>query len=530
MDEGPTANSREDLLAKGEVDAFLAETMSNLSFKERQKGQEDLHGVSENITEQDDEIEKLLSEMENHLNKIKHGSIYELAESLCPSHVTNRDFRLMFLRGNRYDTKAASKQILKFLKMKEQLFGQEKLGKDITLEDLSEDDRVCFSNGSFQILSTTDRSNRHILFQMPGLRKFKRLENELRARYYLYMIALKSEETQLRGMIIVVYNLGNFQEQLNGVGFTEYTIQGLAIPLHFAGVHYCTEDIAQYGQARNFLNFLSVHPPSWARSRFQMHHGSHLECQYCLSTYGISTRDLPINSTNDAPILVNAHGWYKERCEKESFADLSQSDAPCTPQLNDVLFGRHKSQQEGNKMLRRVVESLAEAYDGANKGEKKDMAATVIREVEAAGGRFLKQNEADCRIWVEVSNSGAHEKVTQAFRNHRRAPPTKQKPPQVVVLDFYRPNDVLFGRHRNNDGNEYMRRRVLDLTAEYDQSTKFGKKVITDAIVREIQGLRGRFLAQRDEDDKWEKLPDDVARAKVSKQFSNNRRVRRNQM
>eukprot|EP00526_Cylindrotheca_closterium_P026840 CAMPEP_0113629714 /NCGR_PEP_ID=MMETSP0017_2-20120614/15428_1 /TAXON_ID=2856 /ORGANISM="Cylindrotheca closterium" /LENGTH=51 /DNA_ID=CAMNT_0000540129 /DNA_START=15 /DNA_END=167 /DNA_ORIENTATION=+ /assembly_acc=CAM_ASM_000147 len=49
----------------------------------------------------------------------------------------------MFLRGNRYDTKAAANQMLKFFETKQDLFGTEKLTKDITIEDLDEDDIAC---------------------------------------------------------------------------------------------------------------------------------------------------------------------------------------------------------------------------------------------------------------------------------------------------------------------------------------------------------------------------------------------------
>jgi hypothetical protein len=109
----PTPNHPEKR-SKEELDSTLAKSMAQLTFDERQSEQEDLHGVSETIAEDHDQVEKSLRELNDHLDRIKRGSAYEIAEGMDLSYVTDRDFRIMFLRGNRYDVKSSAEQMIKF--------------------------------------------------------------------------------------------------------------------------------------------------------------------------------------------------------------------------------------------------------------------------------------------------------------------------------------------------------------------------------------------------------------------------------
>jgi hypothetical protein len=158
----------------------------------------------------------------------------------------------------------------------------------------------------------------------------------------------------------------------------------------------------------------------------------------------------------------------------------------------------------------------------------------LVREIQATGGRFLKQVD-DSEGWEEVSTEEAQEKVAQAFRNIRR-PDTKQiriEPAQNgaggELFSHHGPNDVLFGRVRSNVGNRRVRQLVGDLSEEYDSATKARKRQLADFVVLTIKNTGSLFLKQR-EDDRWEEVSDDFARMKISKHFSNNRRRHRADM
>ena len=193
------SSNEEEEKAK-ENDALLSEALQNLSFEEREEQQDLLHGVDVHSADAESKfIDCILQELDGHLWRMKHGTVYEIAERMDPEYVHARPFRVMFLRGNRYNAKVSADQILKFFGWKQQLFGTDKLVKDITIEDLNEDDLACLRTGCCQI-SGKDSSDRPILVDIPGLRSFRTLRNELRTRYFVWMKAFESEENQLKGV------------------------------------------------------------------------------------------------------------------------------------------------------------------------------------------------------------------------------------------------------------------------------------------------------------------------------------------
>ncbi|KAL3936390.1 MAG: hypothetical protein SGBAC_008281 [Bacillariaceae sp.] len=241
--------NNEDERKKKEVDDLLSDAMNQLSFEERQHQQEVLHGVDDEIVEEATFINSTLQELDNHLmmrnNHSRPSSAYKTAERLNPAYVRARAFRVMFLRGNKYDTRAAATQMFQFFEVKQKLFGVEKLVKDITLEDLDEDDRASLSTGWLQ-LHGKDRSNRVVCFQFPGHRAFKNLLNELRGKFYFMMSLLKSEETQLRGVVHVLFTVDEFKDSRPGVGYVENVQVTLSVPVHNAAVHFCSSDVKEY--------------------------------------------------------------------------------------------------------------------------------------------------------------------------------------------------------------------------------------------------------------------------------------------
>lgn len=211
-----------DRQKKREIDNILSQAMKGLSFEERQEQQEILHGVDQKIAEEETFIEASLQQLEFHLAKIKSHSVYEVAERMDPNYVRARAFRIMFLRGNRYNVKKSADNMLHFFEVKSQLFGVEKLVKDITLEDLDEDDIAALKTGFLQLPGKKDSSGRIILLNFPGLRGTNMsLNSELRMRFYILMSALEKEENQLSHFVTIVFSLGNMKDKFGGNGLFE---------------------------------------------------------------------------------------------------------------------------------------------------------------------------------------------------------------------------------------------------------------------------------------------------------------------
>mmetsp|Transcript_33325 Transcript_33325/g.80609 ORF Transcript_33325/g.80609 Transcript_33325/m.80609 type:complete len:433 (-) Transcript_33325:56-1354(-) len=423
--------------------------------------------------------------------------------------------------------------------MKQRLFGPSKLVQKITLKDLNEDDRACLETGAMQILPSCDSSNRPILVEFPSLRNFRHLENELRARFYIYMSILEAKNAQIQGTTFISYGVGDYRERLNGVGFVDLTKLALACPPFFSALHLATSDLKHYILMSSC--FALVGPKM--RARFRLHLGSHVECQYQLSTYGIPCSALPLASSNNNKSLLENHlRWCKSRflqdCGETEFQLPSKLTALSAnePMAYDVVFGRKKIQHEGNRRLRLFIRSMAAKYDESSKANKRRVRDELIKEIRNAGGKFLIMHEDSSsheQGFDELSLEEVHGKIAQAFRNYRRPriSPTKfetlepEDNDAVPIIVEPGPNDVLFGRKRNNEGNKRVRKLVGELSTEYDVAPKSRKRELTNSVVQEIKRLGGRFLRQVVETDEWEQVPDEYARGKISKHFQNSRRA-----
>ena len=69
---------------------------------------------------------------------------------------------MMFLRAEEYDPSDAAERMIRFFEFKKELFGVEKLVKDIALDDMDEDDMHFLGNGYCQVSPYTDTAGRTI--------------------------------------------------------------------------------------------------------------------------------------------------------------------------------------------------------------------------------------------------------------------------------------------------------------------------------------------------------------------------------
>jgi hypothetical protein len=170
-----------------DTEAMLAQELNKLSVKERTQALEDMHGVSTVLDEEPELITRKLLELHMEITKQRHKT-YLLAERLSNSYVQNSDFRLMFLRADSLDVKAAAQRLFSFLEFKLQLFGEGKLVKDLKLADLNEDDMESLRSGQFQEMSETDRAGRVIVLGFHQLRTYKANENIVSTVHIPYCI------------------------------------------------------------------------------------------------------------------------------------------------------------------------------------------------------------------------------------------------------------------------------------------------------------------------------------------------------
>ena len=142
------------------VDALLNSEMNNLSLDDRNKVYLDIHGVSNDQIESDEMIEERCGMLDKEIAKIEDKDAYVLAHSLDRNHVLN--LRLRFLRSTLFDPKLAAVKMVKFFDVKRDLFGDSKLTKNITQDDLSKNDLEFLHNGYHQFLPVRDSAGRGV--------------------------------------------------------------------------------------------------------------------------------------------------------------------------------------------------------------------------------------------------------------------------------------------------------------------------------------------------------------------------------
>ncbi|CAJ1954890.1 unnamed protein product [Cylindrotheca closterium] len=410
-----------------ELDSFLASSMAQLDVQQRETVLEELHGIrnSENPESNPASVDLWLQLLNTHLQSIKRGTVYETAEAIDRTYVTSRKFRMMFLRANRYDSQAAAAQMIKYLELKRSLFGQERLTRKITLADLDQDDKACLESGVTQISTKRDRSGRAIILVFPSLgREETTTEALTRARFYVVMSLLESEEYQMNGVVLVYF--GAVTSQRNQHASNSGLLWDL--PIFLAGIHCCFSELSTF----LFISVAVLRLPSTRRPRMRIHYGSATDCLYKLASFGIP-KEAILNDSNE-PDLMDHLQWYRHRQELEltyvSDSDTDMQSLASThtiiPRPGDVLFGPGSRKNEGNILMRNLVLTVLTEYNESTKRDKMQLTKTIIDEITKKGGRFLKQNE-DTKEWEEANHTEASRKIAHTFRNIRRPSRAKNK-------------------------------------------------------------------------------------------------------
>ena len=165
-----------------EDDPFFAEELNRLTFDERNEVLNDLHGVSDVNNENPEYVRNAIRLLLDALDRIPmtEKTAYLIALDQNPNYVHDEKFLLMFLRADRFNVDAAALRVTAFLENKMQLFGKDKLGREITYSDLTPDDLAVLESGYAQISPGRDRAGRAILCLMPTLYKIKKLQSKVR--------------------------------------------------------------------------------------------------------------------------------------------------------------------------------------------------------------------------------------------------------------------------------------------------------------------------------------------------------------
>jgi hypothetical protein len=150
------------------AEKVIAEELGKLTLHEREKAYEDVHGISIPVVETPELVEAYLRGMELELSQIPNKPAFDLAMLLSEPFVTDRKFRLGFLRAESFDVRKAAVRMARYFETKLELFGKEKLVRTIILEDLDIATQEAVTRGSLTILPTKDTLGRAVLVTVPA--------------------------------------------------------------------------------------------------------------------------------------------------------------------------------------------------------------------------------------------------------------------------------------------------------------------------------------------------------------------------
>lgn len=153
--------------------ACLLREVKQMPSSRQEAASKDLLGISN-----DEEISpELVNEVWEHVHDLEETSAWDLALQMDRNYTMSPQRAMAFLRSVGGKPKQAAKRLTRHFQVKLDLFGAEKLVKDIELSDFDEFDMEALYSGGFQVLASKDRAGRPILFGRYTLMKYREVKN-----------------------------------------------------------------------------------------------------------------------------------------------------------------------------------------------------------------------------------------------------------------------------------------------------------------------------------------------------------------
>ena len=146
------------------IDTILAREMNSLSFQERNKLQEEVHGVATLAIEEVPElVDTSLEALRKEIEKFPPIYSFQQHDAATFSYAYSDAFLLKFLRADLFRVQNATKRFMSHCDLLCRYFGVFALQRPLTLSDLNRKEMSILRAGHFQLMSR-DRSGRLVEF------------------------------------------------------------------------------------------------------------------------------------------------------------------------------------------------------------------------------------------------------------------------------------------------------------------------------------------------------------------------------
>ncbi|CAJ1964106.1 unnamed protein product [Cylindrotheca closterium] len=490
-----------------EAEDILASELTKLSLQERTEALHDIHCVGQDLKETPELVQELLAQFDQTVKQQQqHEQTYEMIEkSHQRAYIEDPSFRLKFLRSNKHNVDKAVSQMLHFLRNKIKYFGNGCIGREITFDDLNEEDRELLLSGIYHIQKDKDQSGRSVMYMLTELIGGDREESLCRVAYYVYFnILISIFEVQMKGLVFVFYDISKADELpvIPGLNLTMAIMDMItSLPIRFTAVHFCLkarpEKLDLFNSLFKLVFKLSSHD---CKVRSRLHYGSDIELQYQLRSHGINTDSSPIDAEGSLR-EDNRNDWLHEHLDTERRSAIrSNPSGKKTPFVEPDV-------------------NAVTSYDSLISGSEATSFETLHHSVVQGAEESHVSNAAhgptsESRVSSVVA--GAHEKQQKSESNIENAP--------VTPTD----GDIFLGRGhliRCNPGNIRFRKLVAKYKGEYDIAPRRRRKEIISEVCSVLTSEGERFLKQIDTG-VWVNCSDHEIQKKISMLFREFRKTK----
>lgn len=451
-----------------ETEALLSQELMKLTFQDRSKISEELHGVHNMSVDETPIVQdEALRMMQHELNLMAPSKkiAFEQAQLLPTTYVNDSNFRLRFLRADLFKPKEAAQRLVNYLDLLLTLFGIEVLKRPLRTTDFKgKEEKGALRGGLVQLLPYRDRSGRRVMVILSDIMSYNHI---MRVKLFLYLLTVASEceESQRKGCLFVMWPGTHRNIRIPDSEEREICQNSFSsFPLRVVGFHFCWPDTPFFHFVRSFFVLVMG---SDIRTRVSFHSGERQELSYKLMGFGIPVQLLP--TTESGVIKTKNHmQWFKSRQLLEKHASKNSSTTPCElfgaiecPALHDVLYERNKPciYHPGNGLFKNLIEAKKEEHSHLTQTGKRDFTWSIVREVENNHGRFLTWDRRG--FWVQLRDrSEIRLKVATSLRDfnkHSRALNKCHAIQSVCKVSF-------------DDGQELKKRRIIVSDDESSES------------------------------------------------------------
>jgi hypothetical protein len=443
-----------------DVDTALAKEITKLSFNDRNRVQEEVHGVQFAMPEETPQLLRTcLLQMDAQVQSISSKKAYDHAVQKLDdvSYIRSDTFRLSFVRAAMFDVPKAAIKYIKYLDLLHEFFGDVGLQRPLRFTDLNKAEKECLKEGRRQILPSRDRSGRLIMFEKGSkatdtrtTRVRKSIQKQLsierirttshvlvftcslfpqqvRTRLFIWSIMAEDMETQKKGVCgIAELREDMVADMTNKESAADHKAIMEALPVRFSAIHlilsFSNSAINAAIKSAVVLGLFG----SDERVRTKCYDGMTTETHYELMTFGIPVHEIPLTSGGNIK-TKNLQQWIKARRAIDKLRQendvLAVPRIIVHPNIHDVLFSRGGNpQQLGNKDFHYFLANMNDPYhnDSVTKGDLEKIRNELIRSVAANKGRFLQVNKAG-GWWEEIFDlDSVHFKIHNAFYDYNR--------------------------------------------------------------------------------------------------------------